>query len=79
MLRIYHSVSFPVSPCVLYLLLNASIQAQEGNRWVQPHTRKENIHKIKHAATSQKQRNQVVEVAMTIPLWLVIATCLTFT
>ena len=34
---------------------------------------------MKHAATSQKQRNQVMEVAMTIPLWLVIATCLTFT
>lgn len=34
---------------------------------------------MKHAATSQKQKNQVMEVAMTIPLWLVIATCLTFT
>lgn len=39
----------------------------------------ENTHKMKPAVTSQKQRNQVVEVAMTIPLWLVIATCLTFT
>lgn len=39
----------------------------------------EKAHKMKHAATSQKQRNQVVEVAMTIPLRLVIATCLTFT
>jgi hypothetical protein len=43
------------------------------------HIRKENTHKMKHAATSEKQRNQVVEIATTIPLWLVIATCLTFT
>lgn len=41
------------------------------------HTKK--THKTKHAATTQKQRTQAVEVAMTIPLWLVIATCLTLT
>lgn len=70
----YHSVNLPVSPSVLHLLLNQTIQDQDGNQWVQPHTRKENTHKIKHAATSQKQRNQVVEIVMTIPLWLVIAT-----
>lgn len=34
---------------------------------------------MKHTVTSQKQRNQLVEIAMIIPLWLVIATCLTFT
>lgn len=70
---------FPVSLSGLHRLLNTNAQARDGNRWVQPHIRKENTHKMKHAATSQKQRNQMVEIAMIIPLWLVIATCLTFT
>lgn len=77
--RIHHSIDFPVSSSLLHLILNASIQAQDGHQWVQPHTRKENTNKMKHVAKSQKQRNQVLEIAMIIPLWLVIATCLTFT
>lgn len=50
-------------------------------RWQQmgPTPHKKRLIKQKHAATSQKQRNQVVEVALTSPLWLLIATCLTFT
>lgn len=70
---------FPASPSGLHLLLNTNAQVQDGSGWLQPHIRKENTHKMKHAATSQKQRNQMLEIAVIIPLWLVIATCLTFT